>query len=53
MVWPIRPVSALPVMADDLAEETAAEWETYRDAELAHFAEMKRMLDSEEPSYKD
>jgi len=43
----------LAVMPDDLAEETAAEWETYRDAEFAHFAEMKRILDREEPDYKD
>ena len=43
----------LAVMGDNLAEETAAEWEQYRDAEFAHFAEMKRILDIEEPDYKD
>ena len=43
----------LNVMADELAEETAAEWATYRDAEVAHFEEMKRILDREEPDYKD
>jgi len=43
----------LNVMPDDLAEETAAEWEVYKDAEFAHFAEMKRILDREEPDYKD
>ena len=43
----------LSVMGDNLAEETAAEWETYKDAENAHFAEMKRILDREEPDYKD
>jgi ribulose-5-phosphate 4-epimerase/fuculose-1-phosphate aldolase len=43
----------LKVMPDDLAEETAAEWEAYRDAEFAHFNEMKRVLDKEEPDYKD
>ena len=43
----------LEIMPDELAEETASEWETYRDAELAHFAEMKRILDKEEPDYKD
>lgn len=43
----------LSVMGDNLAEETAAEWETYKDAENAHFAEMKRILDKEEPDYKD
>ena len=43
----------LAVMSDEMAEATAAEWEQYRDAELAHFAEMKRILDKEEPDYKD
>ena len=43
----------LSVMGDNLAEETAAEWETYKDAEFAHFDEMKRILDREEPDYKD
>lgn len=43
----------LSVMGDNLAEETAAEWEVYKDAELAHFAEMKRVLDVQEPDYKD
>ncbi len=42
----------LAIMADDLAEETAAEWQTYKDAEHAHFAEMKRVLDRDEPDYK-
>ena len=43
----------LSIMDDTLAEETAAEWQTYRDAEFAHFDEMKRVLDREEPDYKD
>ena len=43
----------LAVMPDELAEETAAEWGVYREAEFAHFAEMKRILDKEEPDYKD
>lgn len=43
----------LSVMADDLAEATAAEWQTYKDAEFAHFEEMKRLLDREDPSYRD
>lgn len=40
-------------MGDNLAEETAAEWETYKQAEFAHFAEMKRLLDRDDPDYKD
>lgn len=43
----------LAVMDDALAEETAAEWQSYKDAELAHFAEMKRVLDVEAPDYRD
>ncbi|MFZ2100659.1 MAG: class II aldolase/adducin family protein [Oricola sp.] len=43
----------LNVMNDALAEATAAEWDVYKDAEFAHFAEMKRILDAEDPSYAD
>jgi ribulose-5-phosphate 4-epimerase/fuculose-1-phosphate aldolase len=43
----------LAVMGDNLAEETAVEWENDRAQQLAHFAEMKRILDKEEPDYKD
>jgi len=40
-------------MSDEVAEATAAEWEVYKEAEHAHFAEMKRILDHEDPSYAD
>ena len=43
----------LAVMSDALAESTAAEWETYKGAEFAHFEEMKRLLDREDPTYRD
>lgn len=43
----------LRIMDDKIAEETAAEWEVYKDAEFSHFAEMKRILDREDPSYAD
>lgn len=43
----------LAVMGDNLAEETASEWATYREEQFAHFAEMKRVLDREAPDYKD
>lgn len=42
----------LNIMPDDLAEATAAEWQTYKEAEHAHFEEMKRILDREEPDYR-
>lgn len=53
MVLAYQTGQPLAVMPDDLAEETAAEWQTYKDAEFAHFEEMKRMLDRETPDYKD
>ncbi|MDD9923873.1 MAG: class II aldolase/adducin family protein [Boseongicola sp.] len=53
MVFALSTGKELSVMGDNLAEETAAEWETYKDAEFAHFAEMKRILDREEPDYRE
>ncbi|HSO47607.1 MAG TPA: class II aldolase/adducin family protein [Rhizobiaceae bacterium] len=41
----------LNVMADDLAEATAAGWDDYKGADEAHFAELKRMLDREGSDY--
>jgi ribulose-5-phosphate 4-epimerase/fuculose-1-phosphate aldolase len=46
--WTGRPLS---VMSDEMAESVASEWQTYKDAEFAHFAEMKRILDREQPDY--
>lgn len=43
----------LKLMDDELAEKTAAEWDAYKDAQFAHFAEMKRILDREDPTYAD
>ncbi|MCI5078318.1 class II aldolase/adducin family protein [Oricola sp.] len=43
----------LNIMSDELAEATAREWDVYKDAEHAHFAEMKRILDREDPSYAE
>ena len=43
----------LAILDAALAETTAREWETQPDAEHAHFAEMKRILDAEEPGYKE
>ena len=41
------------VMSDNLAEHTARGWEVYADAAVSHFAEMKRILDDEDPSYAE
>ena len=42
----------LNVMADDLAERTARDWEDYQGASFAHFAEMKAILDEADPDYR-
>lgn len=41
----------LNVLDDDVAEKTAQDWEGITDFSIAHFEEMKRMLDREDPSY--
>ena len=41
------------MMDDEMAEMVAQEWETYKDAEFAHFEEMKRILDQEGADYAD
>ena len=43
----------LNVMSDNLAEHTARGWENYANSALSHFAEMKRILDDEDPSYAE
>ena len=52
MVMAYQTGQALAVMPDDLAEATAAEWESYKGAEFAHFEAMKAILDAEEPDYR-
>lgn len=41
----------LHVMSPEVAEKTAQEWEADREQFLSHFAEMKSLLDAEDPSY--
>lgn len=53
MVLAYQTGQPLAVMPDDLAEETAAGWSVYKDAEIAHFEEMKAILDREAPDYAD
>lgn len=43
----------LSVMSDEIAEQTAAEWDVYQGAAFAHFEEMKHLLDREDPTYAD
>lgn len=43
----------LHVMSPAVAEKTAQEWEADRDQFHSHFAEMKAILDAEEPSYAE
>ena len=51
MVLAYQTGQELAVMPDDLAEAVAQDWATYKGAEFAHFAEMKRILDRECPDY--
>jgi ribulose-5-phosphate 4-epimerase/fuculose-1-phosphate aldolase len=41
----------LKILPDDVAESTAQDWEQITDFSIAHFEEMKRILDVEDPSY--
>ena len=41
----------LHVLPDAMAEQTAQDWEDYRDGMFAHFDEMKRVLDKQDGSY--
>jgi ribulose-5-phosphate 4-epimerase/fuculose-1-phosphate aldolase len=41
----------LKVLPDEVAEKTAQDWEQLTDFSIAHFDEMKRILDAEDPSY--
>ncbi|MCA1453010.1 class II aldolase/adducin family protein [Bradyrhizobium sp. BRP22] len=41
----------LKVLPDDVAERTAQDWEGIADFSEAHFAEMKELLNVEDPSY--
>ncbi len=43
----------LNFLSDEVAEKTAQQWETYDGSADAHFSELKAILDSEEPNYKD
>jgi len=43
-----RPLNLMPA---ELAERTARDWDNYNALAFAHFAEMKAILDDEDPSY--
>jgi ribulose-5-phosphate 4-epimerase/fuculose-1-phosphate aldolase len=43
-----QPLNVLP---DDIAEKTAQDWEQITDFSIAHFEEMKSILDAEDSSY--
>jgi ribulose-5-phosphate 4-epimerase/fuculose-1-phosphate aldolase len=42
----------LNVMSPELAERTARDWQAYSGASLAHFEELKRLLDEQDDSYR-
>lgn len=43
----------LRVLDDDVARRTAEQWNTYPQLGDKHFAELKRILDEDEPDYRD
>jgi ribulose-5-phosphate 4-epimerase/fuculose-1-phosphate aldolase len=43
----------LNVMSPDLAETTARGWDGYKGMAMAHFAQLKHLLDRKDPSYAD
>ena len=43
----------LNVMSDDVASKTAESWLDYKGAGIAHFEQLKDMLDRTDPSYRD
>ncbi len=51
MVLAYQTGQKLHVMAPEVAEKTAQEWENDREQFIAHFDEMKKLLDSSDPSY--
>ena len=44
---------ALNILADDVAEKTAQDWEKIEDFSIAHFEEIKTLLMQEDPSFMD
>jgi ribulose-5-phosphate 4-epimerase/fuculose-1-phosphate aldolase len=44
---------ALNVIPDETARKTAQQWQEYPDYAKLHFAELKRILDDEEPAYRN
>jgi len=43
----------LNVMSDKVAEQTARDWDLYTDSALAHFEEMKKVLNRKDSSYAE
>jgi len=43
----------LNIMSDELAEKTAQDWLAYTESGLAHFTQLKSLLDRQDKSYRD
>ena len=43
----------LNIMSDELAEKTASAWEEYSESGIAHFEQLKEILDRSDRSYRD
>ena len=53
MVLAYQTGQKLHVMTPQVAEKTAQEWQADREQYLAHFDEMKRVLDAKDPTYAE
>ncbi|WP_424926644.1 class II aldolase/adducin family protein [Amaricoccus tamworthensis] len=53
MVFAYNTGQPFAVIDSEMADAVAQEWQVYKGAEFAHFAEMKRILDRECPDYAD
>jgi len=43
----------LSILSDEIAEKTAEDWLDYKESGIAHFEQMKDMLDRNDPSFRD
>jgi len=53
MILAYQTGQALNIMPDELAEKTAQGWQVYQGIEVAHFDQLKQMLDLSDPTYKN
>lgn len=53
MVLAYSTAQPMQVLSDKLAEQTALSWDDFKGADVAHFEQLKTMLDKQDKSYRD